>query len=354
MRLSDCIDQTAQQNLVRARKDGTGEASPLIGAPLKRDELWELAPRAVEVVSQMLDGAVRGKGAMSPIGKWGAWMARFLWILVEATVPRRPFYRLFGYWFQVILTILVFGFIVTLLMPGTDLGTFFAKGLGAAIVVWLLAEWVRSWVFRAKDRLMNLSATLSFMAALLLPFVMLITANVPVWSLSDSRSVATWILSLLLLLPALGRGLWILGLALRRGWRGRGAKKALQPGRHPLVTRSRSGFVRRFESVLGWVGTTVYVLSITVLTTWLFNENLRLALAAARMQETQAAPARQEAKLDENSLRTNSVTPPSKPTLKKASPGGSADAQVDETPLGVAQSRVRRMLEELGSKLRPK
>lgn len=251
------------------------QGNPVVanGKTPSSDTLYELSPRIADIIAQVLDGACRGKGALSCLNKWIAWIAKLLWVLVEATVPRRPFYRIFGYWFQLLLAMSFLGLVVTLAVSLTELVPFFAKSTVVLTIVWLLAEWVRSLAYKIGGRMMNLSATVSFMMGIFVPIILALVRNVNLVNTADLRVAVAWSLTILLTLPGFAR-FGYLGFVKLRNWlraRRMGADGP-RAGRILKRTPEQESLVSRVKERVVKVAVPVYAALVILPMVWMYGQ----------------------------------------------------------------------------------
>lgn len=192
---------------------------------LSREKLWQLAPASVEIFTELLDGVDKSPGETTVPERWLARILKFLWMFVEATVPRRPLFAAFRYWFQILFTITAVVLILTFFGVWESALPTAAKFMGGLVGVYVVTEVVRGFVARRFDVILtSLGTGTAVTGGFLLLYQMLVNGvNVRDTALVSTRFTLT--LVALLCIPALYSILYWLGRKLFGG----SQAKSLEP-----------------------------------------------------------------------------------------------------------------------------
>jgi len=169
---------------------------------LSREKLWDLAPAVVETMGEVLDGVNKSKGKTTVSERWFARFAKILWVLVEATVPRRPFFRAIEYWFQILFTLTLILLVGTFFGIAPTMQVPLAKIMGLLVLAYTIRELISGAIARRADVIVSGVAMSSVVTGTLVVVYMWLGEGVPLFELNDPRAYSTWTLFILLLFPS--------------------------------------------------------------------------------------------------------------------------------------------------------
>lgn len=205
MKIADLNQQgvlsASQVEILEKLASSKGVKSVLQPTELSREKLWSLAPASVEIVTEVLDGVDKSPGETSPLERWMARIGKVLWLFVEASVPRRPFYHVFRYWFQILFTITTIVLILTMFNIWEDARPVALKIEFSLIAIYAITETIRGLIARRTDVILNTAGTVSLVIGAMVLAYMSVVNSVDLRSLMTEQSRFTWTLFGLLFIP---------------------------------------------------------------------------------------------------------------------------------------------------------
>ncbi len=197
---------------------------------LSREKLWVLAPASVEIVTELLDGVDKSPGQTTLPERWLARIAKLLWMFVEATVPRRPFFIAFRYWFQVFFTITAVVLLLTFFGVWEGALPMAAKVMAGLVGIYTLTEIIRGVIARKWDVILSTVGIVTAASGGVVLLYQRVVNGVDLGATSAASTRFTWTLFVLLLLPG---AYSILEWVLRRLFFRSGAAKLIPLGARP-------------------------------------------------------------------------------------------------------------------------
>jgi lysylphosphatidylglycerol synthetase-like protein (DUF2156 family) len=120
----------------------------MAGEKPEADTMWEISPRASQVLAQIFDESIASK----PWFKWPQllflYAGRILMLLVEATVPQKPFYRALTYWYQILFTITTIACSLSLLGIWKAAGPTAWRLMLVLVSLWCVTAFIRKAVYK--------------------------------------------------------------------------------------------------------------------------------------------------------------------------------------------------------------
>lgn len=112
------------------------------------ETMWEISPRASQVLAQIFDESIASK----PWFKWPQllflYAGRILMLLVEATVPQKPFYRALTYWYQILFTITTIACSLSLLGIWKAAGPTAWRLMLVLVSLWCVTAFIRKAIYK--------------------------------------------------------------------------------------------------------------------------------------------------------------------------------------------------------------
>ncbi|MBS1702963.1 MAG: hypothetical protein JST12_14960 [Armatimonadetes bacterium] len=193
----------SQVKLITDLAKSKGEASVARPTELSVEKLWSLAPPSVEIITEVLDGVDKSPGKTTLLERWMARIGKVLWLFVEATVPRKPFYLALRYWFQILFTLTTVMVVLTYFKiwePAKDVAV---KVELVLVGIYVLTETVRGIIARRFDVILTTAGTSSLVIGLILLGYMAAVNDINLLSLGTDQSRFTWTLFGLLCVPTI-------------------------------------------------------------------------------------------------------------------------------------------------------
>lgn len=256
-------DQT--EALARFSREFEG-GDTLAGESPDNETMWQISPRATQVLAQILDESIASK----PWFKWPQlifmYAGRILMLLVEATVPQRPFYRAIIYWYQILFTVAAMTFVLSQIGIWPAAGAPSGKLLLVLIVLWMVTAMIRKWLYRMFKIWADATCVITLLVAGLNLLIGFSVFNVKLFSPGDDvHAEAVWLLSALLVLAVVAArvGMWIYDK-----WNNALGKKPSKPIQW-IQSAAKTWLVQAFGKLVAGAVLALYLLVTVTLAGWI-------------------------------------------------------------------------------------